>query len=78
VLSESIDCIDIADAHVRLAAAYVDAGQPDEARAEVGYVLAREPGATIAEYTGNLPFPDHRRLEWYQDLLRDAGLPGPC
>lgn len=74
-LNESIDRSDIADAHVRLAAAYFESDRPEEARAEIAHVLAREPDATIGEYTKNLPFPDQRRLDWYQDLLRGAGLP---
>jgi hypothetical protein len=51
------------------------ATRPDEAHAEIAHVLAREPDATIGEYTGNLPFPDRRRRDWYEDLLRGAGLP---
>lgn len=74
-LRESVDLCDIADAHVRLAAAYFESDRPEEARAEIAHVLAREPDATIGEYTSNLPFPNRRRLNWYRDLLRGAGLP---
>jgi len=74
-LQESIDLCDIADAHVRLAAAYFEGDRPEEARAEIAHVLAGEPDATIGEYTRNLPFRDRQQLDWYQDLLRGAALP---
>ncbi len=75
VLKECADCSDIVDTHVRLAAAYFEGGRVEEAREEIAEVFARQPDATIGEYTGNLPFPSHQRLAWYQDLLRGAGLP---
>jgi len=74
-LRESVDLCDIADAHVRLAAAYFECDRREEARTEIAHVLACEPDATIDEYTRNLSFPDRQRLSWYQDLLRGAGLP---
>jgi TolB-like protein len=74
-LHESIDLCDIADAHVRLAAACFESDRPEEARAEIAHVLAREPDATIGEYTRNLPFRSRQQLDRYQDLLRGAGLP---
>jgi TolB-like protein/tetratricopeptide (TPR) repeat protein len=74
-LHESVDRCDIADAHVRLAAAYFEGDRPEEARAEIAHVLAREPDATIGEYTRNLPFRSRQELDQYQDLLRGARLP---
>jgi adenylate cyclase len=65
----------LADAHIRLAAIYADLGRLEEARAEIAHVLAREPDATITEYTGNLPLPNDARREWYAGLLHNAGLP---
>jgi adenylate cyclase len=62
------------DAHVRLAAIYVDLGRMDEARTEITHVLSREPAATIKEYTETLPFRDETRRDWYEGLLRVAGL----
>ena len=75
VLNECVACSGIADTHVRLAAAYFEGGRQDEAREEIAHVLARVPDATIGEYTQNLPFPDQAQTDWYQDLLRGAGLP---
>ncbi len=75
VLNEAIDRCDITDARVQLAAAYFESDRQEEARSEIVLVLARQPDATIGEYTRNLPFPNHQRRDWYQDLLRGAGLP---
>ncbi|MGA8260707.1 MAG: hypothetical protein WB783_10885 [Arenicellales bacterium] len=60
---------------VRLAAAYFEAGRAKDAREKIEEVLARQPDATIGEYTTDLPFPDRQRAAWYRDLLRSAGLP---
>lgn len=60
---------------VRLAAAYFEAGRVEHAKETIEEVLARQPDATIGEYTGDLPFPDRQRAAWYRDLLRGAGLP---
>ncbi len=74
-LNEFIDLCDIADARVRLAAAYFESDRTEEARSAIAYVLTRQPDATIGEYTRNLPFPGRQQLGWYEDLLRGAGLP---
>jgi adenylate cyclase len=74
-MNECLSRAPLADAHIRLAAIYADLGRMDEARAEIAHVLAREPDATIKEYTGNLPLPNDARREWYAGLLRTAGLP---
>lgn len=74
LLSQCLEHTNIIDAHIRLAALYTDLGRLDEARAEVSRILARQPDATIEEYTKNLPFPDSERLKWYRGLLIAAGL----
>ena len=63
------------DAHVRLAAIYVDLGRMEEARAEIAHVLSVEPDANIKEYTESLPFRDEERRDWYEGMLRAARLP---
>ena len=75
VLKECTARFDLPDARVRLAGLYVDLGRLDEARAEIARLLAHEPDATIKEYTGNLPFSDEAKRDWYVGLLRAAGLP---
>ena len=75
LLTESLSRADLPDARVRLAAVYTELGRLAEARAEISHLLACEPDATIREYTGNLPFPNRERLEWYAGLLGAAGLP---
>lgn len=74
-LKECATRFDLPDARVRLAGLYMDLGRLEEARAEIAQVLARESDATIKEYTGNLPFSNDAKRDWYVGLLRAAGLP---
>ena len=74
-MKECLSRSPLLDAHVRLAAIYVDLGRMEEARAEIAHVLSREPNAIIKEYTESLPFCDEERRDWYDGLLRAAELP---
>ena len=75
LLEQSFERTDIIDSHIRLAAVYADTGRLEDARAKISDVLSQQPDATIEEYTGNLPFPDKQKSEWYVELLRSAGMP---
>jgi len=60
---------------VRLAAAYADLGQMDEAKAAVEDALHQSSTITVAKYLKNYPYPGGERQTWYRDLLVRAGLP---
>jgi adenylate cyclase len=60
---------------LHLAAAYAQAGQLEEARAEAAEVLRINPGFTIEGFKRLLVFKDPADTEHRLDGLRKAGLP---
>jgi TolB-like protein/DNA-binding winged helix-turn-helix (wHTH) protein len=61
--------------HGRLAAVYAELGRMDEAREQIQILLTKKPDAKIQHVTQILKFQDTKRIDWYVDLLRAAGLP---
>jgi len=61
--------------HSLLAAAYAQAGQLEEAKAEAAEVLRINPGVTIERYKRLVVFKDPKEVEHRLDGLRKAGLP---
>ena len=61
--------------HVRLASAYAQSGQLEEARAEAADVLRINPGFTIESYKRVVVFKDPKDAQHFLDGLRKAGLP---
>ena len=74
-LRKAVSLTDHLIPHSRLAAVYAELGQMEEAGREVEWILARQPSATIEDFTSFFRFQDVRRTEWYIDLLEKAGLP---
>ena len=75
ILNECLERSAFTDARIRLAAIDADLGHIDKARMEIARVLDSNPDATVEEFTGNLPFSDPQRAQWYAGLLKSAGLP---
>ena len=60
---------------VRLAAAYVDLGRMEEAKATIDEALEINPQFTATKYRRSYPYPGGERYDWYHDLVARAGLP---
>ena len=60
---------------VRLAAAYVDLGRMEEAKAAIDDALEINPQFTATKYRKSYPYPGGERYDWYYDLVVRAGLP---
>ena len=61
--------------HLRLATAYAQLGQLEEARKEAAEVLRINPGFTIQGYKRNLLYKAPKDAEHRIDGMRKAGLP---
>jgi TolB-like protein/DNA-binding winged helix-turn-helix (wHTH) protein len=63
------------DWHARLAAAYADAGDMENAKKEAQVFREKRPNRTVADLTRILRIQDPERTKRYADLLRKLGIP---
>ena len=61
--------------YARLAAAYVDVGQLEDARQAAADAMKNNPQFTVTSYLRTYAFADRDKTRWYKELLSKAGLP---
>jgi tetratricopeptide (TPR) repeat protein len=75
LFEQSLVRIDFPILHGRLAAVYADIDRMDEAREQVRILLEKKPDARVKHLMQVIRFKDQARLDWYEGLLRKAGIP---